>query len=431
MESATAKHTTSSPLATQRLEYRSTVLSRLATGIETMSRIRTALICVIAAVVSLLVSPLGNATPVLSFNQVDFFQDGALVIPNSEWGEFDIAYDQGSSLQWVNIVANPGTPDARWIVQNHPLLPTGLTGTSQFTSVSYFDLGTPRGTSVSSLNVGYAITSAPASGAPTMFDATGLFSLGSTQNIINSGVPSGVTTQGAPDNGNLNWNVPFTGLTADWHVDMPNVTQEKNWCGPGAATNSLHWLNDQNNLGLTQTLLQTQTELAANMMNKNNGNWDDKELQGKEQFVSDHKLPVDVHYAGGATLPNKTPLTWDWIESQMAQGQDVEFMTDTHWVVVEGLLSWDNIHLFSYRDDPYQHGAATTAAEQGVIDDRHVWTYFQNGFVDIGNGREILQAAVAESVPEPPTILLWGIGLVFLLGTHWERHQAGKGDRNN
>src|SRR6185312_14556700 len=332
-EFATATNTKSSPLATQCPAHRSRKPGRQTRGVGVMSRIRPFLTWVTLAVL-LLAPALVNATPVLSFNQVDFFQNGGLVIPNSEWGEFDIAYDQGSSLQWINIVANPGTPNARWIVQNHPLLPTGLTGSSQFTSASYFDLGTPRGTPVSSLDVGYAITSAPATGAPTAFDATGSFNIGSAQNIINSGVPSGDTAQGAPDNGNLNWNVPFTGLTANWHTDVPNVTQEENWCGPGAATNSLHWLSDQNNLGLTQTLLQTQTELAANMMNNHDGNWDDAEAQGKEQFISDHGLPLEVHYAGGVKLPNNTPLTWDWIESEMAKGQDVEFMTNTHWVVV-------------------------------------------------------------------------------------------------
>jgi hypothetical protein len=378
------------------------------------------------AAVTWLFASSGYAVPVLSFNQVNFFQNGSLAVPNSEWGEFNIAYDQGSNLQWVNVVANPGTPNARWIVQNHPLLPTNLTGTGHFTSAGYFDLGVPRGTPVSSVNIGQVITSTPVTAAPTVFDATGTFGLGPAQNIINSGVPSGVMTLGSPDNGNLNWNAPFTGLTANWHADMPNVTQELNWCGPGAAANSLQWLNDQNNLGLAQTLLQTQTELAANMMNDHDGNWDDAEAQGKEQFISDHGLPLEVHHAGGVKLPRNTPLTWDWIESEMARGQDVEFMTNTHWVVVEGILSWGDIHLLSYRDDPFQHGAATTAEEQDVIDDRHIWTYFQDGFTNIGNGREVLQAAVAESpVPEPPAFVLWGIGLAFLTGIHWMRRQEG------
>jgi len=118
-EFATATNTKSSPLATQCPAHRSRKPGRQTRGVGVMSRIRPFLTWVTLAVL-LLAPALVNATPVLSFNQVDFFQNGGLVIPNSEWGEFDIAYDQGSSLQWINIVANPGTPNARWIVQNHP-----------------------------------------------------------------------------------------------------------------------------------------------------------------------------------------------------------------------------------------------------------------------------------------------------------------------
>jgi hypothetical protein len=360
-----------------------------------------------------------NAGTMLEFDQVDFFQDGALSVPNSEWGEFKIAYSQSSSLQWINVVADPGTANARWIVQNEPLLPSGVTGTSTFSSQEYFDLGVARGTTVSALNIGYVITSTPATAAPTMFDATGSFTIGSSQNIINNGVPSGITTLGAPDNGNLNWNVNFAGLTVNWHAGMPNVVQETNWCGPGAAANSLYWLNQQDKLGLTQSITKSEAELAANMMNNHTGNWDDKEVSGKQQFISDHKLPLEVHYAGGVKLPNNTPITWDWIQDQMAKGQDLEFMTNTHWVVVEGTLSFDGIHLLSYRDDPFQNGAATTAAQQSVIDNRHVWTNFSGAFTNIGNGKEVLQTVVAESpTPEPSTLVISSI-LSAIFGVVW------------
>lgn len=348
----------------------------------------------------------------LSFSQVDFFQNGSLAVPDSEWGQFDITYSQGTTLQWANVVANPGTADERWIVQNHPLLSTSFTGTSEFTSTSFFDLAVPRGNDVSTLTVGYLITSTPATSAPSAFDATALFTVGESQDVINSGVPSGVTTLGSPSNGNLNWNVPFADLTSNWHMGMPNVTQERNFCGPGAATNSLHWLNNEHDLGLTQTPAQTQTELAANMGNNNTGNWDDTEVQGKQEFISDHDLPLEVHYAGGVMLPNRTPVSWDWIEREMKRGQDVEFMTNSHWVVIEGFLSWDDIHLVAYRDDPFQNGAATTAGQQDVINNRHAWTYFSGGRTNIGNGDEILQTVVAESVvPEPVSMVLLATGL--------------------
>lgn len=361
---------------------------------------------------------------VVTFSQVDYYQDGSLAVPDSEWGEFDIAYNQSGNLQWINVVADPGTANARWIVQNHPLLPTTLTGTSQFTSDSYFDLGVPRGTPVSTLNIGYSITSAPEKFAPTTFGTLGSFGVGESQNIINNGVPSGNTTLGAPSNGNFNWNVPFTGVNITWHRGMPNVVQEKNWCGPGAAANSLQWLNSQNNLGLTQTLKDTQSELAGRMGNDHHGNWDDTEVLGKEEFISDHKLPLEVHYAGGRMLPKNTPLTWDWIESEMAKGQDIEIMTDTHWVVVEGTLSFGDIHLISFRDDPFQNGDMTTGDEKATIDKRHTWTYFKDGLTDIGNGEEVHQTAVAESpVPEPSGVafVLIASGSIGVLIGHRRR----------
>ncbi len=371
------------------------------------------------------------ATISTSFDQVDYTQGGATSVADSAWGEFDVTYDQSSSLQWINVVANPGTAGASWIVQNQPLLSTGLTGTSSYTSSSYFDLGVAPGTEVSSLSILTQISSTPLTGAPSS-GSLSTVGVGVSQDIIDNGVPSGLTALNTPSGvPAINWVVPFVGLQADMHAGMPNVVQELNFCGPGAAANSLQWLNTQNKLGLQQPLLTIQSELAGNMMNTNNGNWDDKEAQGKLQYIIEHQLPLEVHYTGGVKLPtigdfaapngngtarNDGAVTWDWLQQQIEQGQDVELMTNTHWVVMDGFLSWDNIHLISYRDDPFQHGAATTAAEQAIINNRHVWTYFSNGDIDIGNGNEKLGAAIAESpiVPEPGTWLLLTLGVMGL-----------------
>jgi hypothetical protein len=234
-------------------------------------------------------------------------------------------------------------------------------------------------------------------------------------------VPSGATALNAPAPSQINWNVPFIGLKTVFRQNMPNVTQQKNFCGPGAAANSLHWLAGANGFTINQTLNQTQTELAPSMGNNNDGNWDAEEVQGKLKYIRDHNLPLEVHYTGGVTLPtnghyhdpvtgmnarNDGAFSWAWLDQQIQMGQDVEIMTSTHWVVVESLISWDGIRLFSYRDDNYQHGAATTAAERAKLDKRRTWTYFDNGFTDIGNGREVLRAAVAESVPAPGSIMV-------------------------
>jgi hypothetical protein len=43
---------------------------------------------------------------------------------------------------------------------------------------------------------------------------------------------------------------------------------------------------------------------------------------------------------GEGSARNDGGVTWDWIENEMANGQDVEIMTGTHWVVVEGTVSY-------------------------------------------------------------------------------------------
>ncbi|NOX08875.1 MAG: hypothetical protein GXP22_05190, partial [Gammaproteobacteria bacterium] len=180
----------------------------------------------------------------IEFSQVDYYQDGSMAVDDSAWAQVDISYvSPTSGIQWVNIVSNPGTSNEMWIVQNQPLLPSSLTGLSSNSSSFYFNAGVSNGTNItgSTLNVRYDVTSVPLTSANTG-GVVDTYTVGETQNIINAGVPSGNVTLNAPVPLNLDWNIPFIGLEAGWHKNMPNVTQEKNFCGPGAAANSLQWL---------------------------------------------------------------------------------------------------------------------------------------------------------------------------------------------
>ena len=385
----------------------------------------------VALCVSILSPALAHADVSLDFTQVDYYQDGSLGsgVQDSPWGEFMVTYDPTSALQWVNVVANPGSSSESWIVQNHPLLPTDLLGGGDpFSSTALFDLGVSGGTDVTSLNVLYTISSAPLVSAPVA-GATATADVGTAQNIINSGVPSGIAALNAPGAGGIVWGAPFVNVEAGFRQGLPNVVQELNFCGPGAAANSLQWLMAANGAPLAQTLAETQNELAQNMGNTNTGNWDDAEVQGKLQYLLEHNVSnVEIHYVGGVQLPtggnyvepngngtarNDGAVTWEWLQSEFEKGQDIELMTNTHWVVMSGFLSWGDIHLVQYRDDPFQHGAATTNDETNLINNRYTWSYFNNGFVNIGNGNERLGSAVAESVvPEPSTFGLMGLGLL-------------------
>ncbi len=398
----------------------------------------------VTGVLLLLISPASGGYA-FELSQVDYYNSGVATDADSDWGQIDLVYTTPTQLEFLNIVANPGTPGETWLVQNHPLLPTSYTATTEFTSTSFFDLGAGFG----SVGIGDVTGSSLAfeswtdvapwdNTAPMPFTTqSGSSAIGRSQDIVNSGVPSGVTTLNAPVSSGINWNVPFLGIDIRFNKDMPNVVQEKNFCGPGSATNSLHWLaNNSSNITIADTLGQTQTTLAGLMGNTNIGNWDDTMVEGKLKYIKDNNLPIEVHYAGGKKLPTNgdytSPngngkakrngnLTWAWLKAEMDKGQDIELMTGSHWVVLSGYITWDGIHLIQYRDDPYQHGAATTNAEKAVIAKRYSWTYFfeeANGdvFVNIGSGREKLLTAVAESeIPEPATFFVMTCGMIGLL----------------
>jgi hypothetical protein len=365
----------------------------------------------------------------VNISQVDYYLNGSAAALNSEYGQVDVHYTPGSSVQWLNIVADPGSTSERWIVQNLPLLPSTDVGAGSFYTTKYFDLGVARGTDVTLLNAGYTVSSSPLSALPSGLSAQNLV-VGASQNLVNSGVPSGLTTLSAPANPTLNWTGPG-GLSYVWHGGMPNVIQEDSFCGPGAAANSLQWLNSQHHLGLTQSPGDTMSELASNMGNNNDGNWDGEEVAGKLQYIHDHNLGLEVHYVGGHNLPlvgnysdangtavNNGAVSWDWLWSEMQKGQDIELMTSTHWVVVEGVFQIGSVRGLVYRDDPYQNGSATTEEEAAEIANRHVLTYFADGFTDIGNGNEQIIAMVAESIPEPGVTTLFAafLTVAFLRG---------------
>lgn len=378
----------------------------------------------------------------IRLSQVDYYLHGELVVPSSEWGQVDVQYDAAElqELVFLNIVTDSGmvalsssaagrqTEGGRWLVQNLPLTPSSAPDAASFRSVGFFDLasafGTERGVDLGGRQIPLHVflTAEPLvdpqpSGEPVIVQIASA----PTRDLINSGVPSFPMVLNPPVPEPVAWIGPFLPevLTRD---GMPNVVQESHFCGPGSAANSLHWLDAENeNVDLADTLEQTQDELADNMDNNNDGNWDDAQVEGKLEYIDDHGLPIEVHYTGGEMLPspgnytspdghgtarNDGAITWDWIEQELDRGQDIEIMTASHWVVLDGYLDLGGVHLLRYRDDPYQNGDDTTEAQEDDIESRRVWTYFDSdGNTNIGNGEEEVLAAVAESPTEEMVVL--------------------------
>ncbi len=105
----------------------------------------------------------------LDFSQVDYYQDLALSVDDSEWGQFRTSFTPGADILWINVVANPGTSND-WVVQNVPLLSVDMVGSGQFYASGYFDLaslGVTRGDDISGqrFELRYSVTLAPAMAA--------------------------------------------------------------------------------------------------------------------------------------------------------------------------------------------------------------------------------------------------------------------------
>jgi PEP-CTERM motif len=360
----------------------------------------------------------------IGIDQVAYSYNGSLVAPYSQTGEFEISFTPAGTLQYENVVSN-----GQWIVQNLPLLPNSVFGANG-TAQTYFDLGligATSGTNFSGTSVSYFSTTS----ATPLFSAPVSGTSGSTivetaSALTNSGVPSGLIAEPPPPPGNgINWGAlgPYANVQESFHDGLPNVAQEQSWCGPGSAANSLSWLGRTD----SQSDLEAQASLAALMDTQHLGTWDDALVSGKLLYLTLHGQTLNVHYTGGTKLPtngsytdpvtgliahNDGPLTVDWLVQQMKAGQDVELMTPRHWVVLEGIISWGDFAFLEYRDDPYQHGPATTPQELANLGNRHVWSYLFDGMTGINGG--VLSAAVAESVPEPSTWAMMLIGFVGL-----------------
>lgn len=366
------------------------------------------------AVSILLIPPPVHIRPIyIAAYQLDYYTSGSLQVPDSEWTELRLDYACATTapVSFANVMLDlsGGTTTPLWAVRNMPLLPPNITGHTTGTARMQALLGNTRGTAISHAGFQLELTTVPLiSSESFVSQIAGTIPVSDGQQIINSGVPS------------LDYSlhtvpafipVPITLPTIEilHHPDMPNVPQKENYCGPGAAINSLYWLAAQNNYTLPDDAFQEECEIGMDMGNSMDGNWDDAEVSGKEQYISDHGLPLEVHYAGGEMLPETQPITSEWLIDQMNMGQDLEMMTATHWVVIESLLVLDGqVVGVEFRDDPYQHGMNTTDDEADDIADRHTWSPFEENedgsvTVDIGNGAEELLTIVAESPIEAGT----------------------------
>ena len=137
--------------------------------------------------------------------------------------------------------------------------------------------------------------------------------------------------------------VPNIDLDDSIYPDTDEYAGDHNACGPASATNSLGWLDSvYKEIELPGSERKIIEELSKLMKRSRNGGVTiNNFIQGKLDFIEEHKLPINVKFqssflpkdvisSSGETYArndNKGGYpTWEWLAEQMKAGEDVEMM---------------------------------------------------------------------------------------------------------
>lgn len=328
----------------------------------------------------------------LNVDQVSYTATHSGNVPCTEYGHLTVSVSQDPGVvQYLQVTASfSGNPPA-WLARNL-VVPDFISNAS--TTVDLTQLGIARGTCVAGLSLlyGATFTDMPIDTAPTI-DPTSTVSFGTRNNKAEGFIPKGDVFPGSLAAGGPPSAFNFQGGQTEQinRAGMGSVVQGNNECGPGAATNSLHWLNDSGSINLGgDTPDQSLQKLKSDM--KPSG-WDGRGVSdtqfvsGKLQFAqrAEHILNLDIHYQADSgvrsdlpasvTVGNMTamrdgnggPPTIEYLRQQMELGQDVELLieylkddgitvTGGHAVAVSGYSRAGNLDAVWFNDDAFQDG---------------------------------------------------------------------------
>jgi hypothetical protein len=305
--------------------------------------------------------------PELKFDQIDFYIQG-VPIPNSEWGSVGVTFTGCDRPLYFNLSVN-----GVWRIQDMPLLSfrgPGVRVTQNFD----FDLGVPRGTDVTGLQYVYSITTSTLGAAPggTAVPAA----VGACTVAMDSGDKGATMSQPgiAPLLIGADSLRVAIAMATFPNQECPNFGE----CVPTAVSNSLKYLNDANNLGLTdaQTSIGTMKTATGYDPSPPPGcysNWPDT----KKAYMGANGYPIDT----------TTTNNWDDVMTAVNNGADVELRSQTHCANITAMSKGaDGKYTITVSHDTDQGNPGGTKT-QTVIYDPATNTYSGGAGFDGGTPR--------------------------------------------
>jgi len=314
-----------------------------------------------AAFLCAALSGIAQAQPELEgirLQQLSFDSAHTGVVPNTEYGQIGIGYvgDPGQEY-FLNITAQSEfAPDPAWLVRNLELLPLSITGEKFIdvtTLVDLGQLGVERGLNVAGQGVALSllITPEPQLAMPPM-----------QPDVLVLPIEPQVSSKGGrqvdevekpalppfPERPARVDQEPVGGIAQHtWRTGLDALDVGHNQCAPAAVASSFHWLESQYP-GLIdlhgQTFYETLAKLKEDMdWSQASGASDPNIVRGKMRFIQREDKSFapgwQVRYQGGfPPLPSfiqeggmvarrmgdAGEVTFDFIESELASGADVE-----------------------------------------------------------------------------------------------------------
>ena len=240
-----------------------------------------------------------------------------------------------------------------------------------------------------------------------------------------------------------------------------NRIQPQGACGPTATVNSFVYLQNRYGVNLiphvdgndqTQDRIAVVNNLSTRMGNVGAGVTDQHFLEGKIGYIGDHNLlgTIKVEARGNSITPPAAPFpyagspyvdvvnttpAWLFLWNQLQAGQDVEVgftwlnnggpsseESSGHWVTADsfhfndlnnnGIIDNNETAQMDFVD-PWGAQQITGTLIMGGFDGQHMVLTYQGGAAGVG-ASGMIDAIVAESVPEPTSLALLGMGVLAL-----------------